>query len=289
LRNALSQAQAGIMSTGAVNNRDLAGTRIWITGASSGIGAELAAQLAQNGCHVIVSARRVEALSQLQQRYPGNIDVIACDVSSEHDMRAAATELARRYNSLDALVINAGVCEYIDVGAGDWPLDVQSMRRVFDVNVFGAVHAVNAALPLLRRARSENPDRRPLIAGVTSLSTYTAFPRAEAYGASKAALRYFLEALRTDIAHEGIDVTVISPGFVATPLTAQNDFPMPAMIDAAQAAREVMKALQTHPLEHAFPFSLTLALRLARAFPSLWYRHVAPKMSRATKIDGSKS
>jgi len=263
--------------------------RIWITGASSGIGAELAVLLAQQGCKVIVSARRGEALAQLQQRYPDNIDVLACDVGSEQDMRAAAAELARRYPALDALVINAGVCEYIDVGTGDWPLDVQSMRRVFDVNVFGAAHAVNAALPLLRRAQDFNAGRRALIAGVTSLSTYTAFPRAEAYGASKSALRYFLEALRIDIARDNIDVTIISPGFVATPLTSQNDFPMPTMIEASQAACEIMKALQARPLEHAFPFSLVQALKLARAFPSLWYRYIAPKLSRANESAGSKS
>jgi NAD(P)-dependent dehydrogenase (short-subunit alcohol dehydrogenase family) len=269
----------------------LQGMRIWVTGASSGIGAELAGLLAQRGCHVIASARRVEALTQLQRRFPSSIDIIACDVGNEHDMRAASAEIARRYASLDALVINAGVCEYIEIGTGEWPLDVQSMRRVFDVNVFGAAHAISAALPLLRRARGVNPGRRPLIAGVTSLSTYTAFPRAEAYGASKAALRYLLESLRTDISHEGIDVTVISPGFVATPLTAGNDFPMPAMIDAEQAAREIATALQRRPLEHAFPFLLVQALKLARALPSLWYRLVAPKLARPARVDqftGSK-
>lgn len=270
----------------------LQGMRIWITGASSGIGAALAEQLVQYGCHVVASARRVEALAQLQRRFPASIDVIACDVSNELDMRAAAAEIARRYASLDAVVINAGICEYIDVDAGDWPLDVQSMRRVFDVNVFGAAHAISAALPLLRRARSASPGRRPLIAGVTSLSTYVAFPRAEAYGASKAALRYLLESLRTDIAHEGIDVTIVSPGFVATPLTAHNDFPMPTMIDATEAARQIVKALRQRPLEHAFPFSLTQMLRLARALPSLWYRVVAPKLARpgrANQFTGSKS
>lgn len=266
---------------------NLAGLRIWITGASSGIGAELGMLLAQHGARVVASARRIDALTQLQQRYPDNIDVIACDVGSDTDMHAAAAELARRYGALDVLVINAGICEYIDVGAGESPVDVSSMRRVFDVNFFGAVHAVNAALPLLRRSRRENPSRRPLIAGISSLSTYTAFPRAEAYGASKAALRYFLEALRTDIAAEGFDITIVSPGFVATPLTAQNDFPMPTMIDAAQAAREIVTALQSRPLERAFPWSLAQAMKLARACPSLWYRHIAPKLSRSARATGT--
>lgn len=263
------------------------GQRIWITGASSGMGAALAALLAAQGNFVIVSARRTDALLQLQQQYPANIDILPCDVGDEQDMRAVAALLEQRYTALDALVINAGVCEYIDVGHDSWPLDVQSMRRVFDVNLFGAVHAVNAALPLLRKTLAETAASMPAIFGVTSLSTYAAFPRAEAYGASKAALRYFLEALRTDIAREGITVTIISPGFVETPLTAQNDFPMPTMIGADAAAREIARAMQTRPLEHAFPFLLVQLLRLARACPRLWHRYLAPKLSRSAAAGDS--
>ena len=266
---------------------DVRGLRVWITGASSGIGAELALLLANQGNHVVISARSTEKLEALRarcsQQVAQRIDCIACDVSNESDMRAAAATLERSGDAIDVLVINAGICEYIDVADADKQeaVDTAAMRRVFDVNFYGAVHAVNAALPLLRKSTLRKSHSAPLIVGVSSLSTYTAFARAQAYGASKAAMRYFLEAMRIDLAREGIDVTIVSPGFVDTPLTAQNDFPMPTMINVQQAAQEIAGAIASHALEHAFPARLVGVLRLARALPSVWYRVVAPKLERA--------
>lgn len=269
---------------------DVRGKRIWITGASSGIGAELAVLLARQDNRVIVSARSADRLDALRAQLPGQIDVLACDVASEVDMLRAGRELAARYGAIDMLVINAGICEYIDVGGGEQAVDLASMQRVFDVNFFGGVHALNAALPLLRAARDLGHSAQPLVVGVSSLSTYTAFARAQAYGASKAALRYFLESMRIDLAREHIGVTIVSPGFVDTPLTAQNDFPMPTMIDAPRAAQEIAGAMAARVLEHAFPQSLANVLRLARALPSLWFGVAAPRLARnAARADNTRS
>ncbi|MGL6250948.1 MAG: SDR family NAD(P)-dependent oxidoreductase, partial [Billgrantia desiderata] len=121
------------------------------------------------------------------------------------------------------------------------------------------------ALPLLRQARQTG--RRPQLAATSSAAAYLALPRAEAYGASKAALSHYLESLRLDLAHEGIDVSVIHPGFVATPLTARNDFAMPMRISAEAAAQAIVTGLEKRRLDIHFPRRFTYGLRLLGLLP----------------------
>ena len=129
-------------------------------------------------------------------------------------------------------------------------------------NLFSAAHCVEAALPLLRRGD------RPHLVAVSSSVTFLPLPRAEAYGASKAAMRYLFEALRVDLAAEGIAVTLVSPGFVDTPLTRRNDFPMPMLWPVERAAGHIATRLERRPLELAFPGLFIAALRLLAHLPA---------------------
>lgn len=251
--------------------------RYWLTGASSGIGRELALQLAAQGCLVYISARSADALQALAAEAPGQLIPLPCDVADDAQMGSVFERLPpeQRPQWLDGLIAGAGVCEYVDLPV----LDTAMCRRVADVNYFGVVNACAAALPLLQQAARDGTRGRPVIAGLCSMSVYTAFPRAEAYGAAKAAMAYFLDSLRCDIGRS-IDVCLVYPGFVSTPMTASNDFPMPFCLPADEAARRTLAGLARRPRAFAFPWQLHWILKIAAALPGLWYGVIMPRMRR---------
>lgn len=250
----------------------------WLTGASSGIGAALARRLACEGHRVYISARSAAALQALAAEFPQQLLPLPCDVGDDAAMTGLFERLpeAQRPEQLDGLIAAAGSCEYVDLPE----LDVAMLRRVADVNYFGVANACRVALPLLQAAAARGS--RPAIVGVCSMSVYTGFPRAEAYGSAKAAMRYFLDALRCDIA-PAIDVSIVYPGFVSTPMTAANDFPMPWCISAEEAAERIVASLGRRPRSLAFPWQLHWVLRLAAWLPGLWYGVLAPRLSRQRK------
>ncbi|MBB3191697.1 SDR family NAD(P)-dependent oxidoreductase [Halomonas cerina] len=234
--------------------------RIWLTGATSGIGRALAERLLDQGHRVALSARRPEALADLAGDRDNALP-LPLDVTDRQTVLAAGRRLEARFGGLDLVILNAGTCEYLDARH----FDVELVERVFAPNVFGVLYGIEAALPLLRRARAEGG--RPLLAATSSASAYLALPRAEAYGASKAALSHFLESLRLDLAGEGIDVSIIHPGFVKTPLTDRNDFPMPMRVSVEQAAEAILAGLTAHRLDIHFPRRFTLLLKLLGVLP----------------------
>jgi len=155
-------------------------------------------------------------------------------------------------------ILNAGTCEYLEPGHFDPAL----VERVMRTNLLGVSYCLAAALPLLRNGQ------RPHLVVMGSSVTWLALPRAGAYGASKAAVRYLVESQRIDLAREGIAVTLVSPGFVDTPLTRRNDFSMPQLWTAQRAARHIATRLPRRPLEINFPGLFTLVLRLLGALPA---------------------
>ena len=242
---------------------------IWVTGASSGIGREVAEQLAAEGHQIYASARNVESLASLVGSANGNITAISCDVSDDCIMPDVLS--SHGIKTLDSIFLCAGTCEYIEMPE----LDIDMVRRVADTNYFGIVNSCIAALPLLRKSAN-----KPHIVGVGSMSSYIGFPRAEAYGASKAAMSYFLDSLRCDLVGD-MDVTVVYPGFIKTPLTDKNDFPMPFLMTAEKAAEVILKKSSKRPLKISFPLRLHLLLQAMKVMPGLWYNTIAARMSRA--------
>lgn len=231
---------------------------VWITGASSGIGEAVARKLLEDGRKVIVSARSESALRQLAQDYPERCRVLAVDLTDSEQLERAYQRLSELVDSLQAVIVNAGTCEYIDVKK----FRAEPFERVMAINLQGSVNTIELALPFLRRS----PERAQLV-GVASMVTVLPLTRSEAYGASKAALEYLINSLRVDLAGEGIDVTLVRPGFVKTPLTDQNDFEMPFIIPAERAAERIVKGMNKRKLRVQFPWQLVAIMTLISWLP----------------------
>ncbi|MGY4533798.1 NAD(P)-dependent dehydrogenase (short-subunit alcohol dehydrogenase family) [Pseudomonas sp. TE3786] len=245
--------------------------RVWLTGASSGIGAAMAEQLLAAGTRLVLSARRGEPLQALAARYPEQVLVLPGDLADAAQVHAIGEQIAQQWGALDGVILNAGTCEYIDAQH----FEAAMVERVMRANLLSAAYCIEAALPLLRIGRE------PHLVAVASSVTYLPLPRAEAYGASKAALRYLLQSLRIDLAAEGIDVTLVSPGFVDTPLTQRNDFPMPMRWSAQQAAAHIVRRLDKRPYEIAFPGVFIACLKWLACLPTGLQLALGKRMARS--------
>ena len=244
---------------------------VWLIGATSGIGEALVHQLADHCGQLVISGRSEDKLDQLTCKYT-RISSIVADVTDLASMKKAAGYIEEGFGRIDTVIINAGTCEYLDVQNFDSAL----VKRVIDTNLMGMVHCIEAALPLLRKSQ------RGYLVGVASSVTYLALPRAQAYGASKAGVRYLLESMRADLANEQIDVSVVSPGFVKTPLTDRNDFEMPMRISAEQAAEAIVDGIEDRPWDIHFPKRFTLLLKLMGALPA-WLRLAISRKTSTNK------
>lgn len=244
--------------------------RIWLTGASSGIGQAMAARLLAAGHQVALSARRAEPLQALAERYPLQALVLPGDLTDAAAVAGMAEVIGVQWGALDQAILNAGTCEYIEAGRFDAAL----VERVVRSNLIAPAYCIEAALPLLLRGD------RPHLVGVGSSVTWLPLPRAEAYGASKAGLRYLLQALRLDLAAQGVDVTLVNPGFVDTPLTRRNDFPMPMRWPVERAAQHILERLERRPLEIAFPAPFIAGLRLLSWLPARLQFAIGRRLAR---------
>lgn len=245
-------------------------SRCWVTGASSGLGAALAQQLLEQGHQVALGGRNAEALESLAVRYPGQVLLTVGDIAEAGQVHFMVQVIEQQWGGLDLAILNAGTCEYLEPGHFDAAL----VERVMRTNLLGLSHCLEAILPLLRQGR------QPHLVVTGSSVDWLALPRAAAYGASKAAVRYLVESLRIDLISEGIDVTLVSPGFVDTPLTRRNDFPMPQRWSAERAARYIARRLPRRPLEISFPFPFIPILRLLGALPGRWRLKLGQHLAR---------
>jgi NAD(P)-dependent dehydrogenase (short-subunit alcohol dehydrogenase family) len=225
----------------------------WITGASTGIGAALARHLASRGVAVAASARSVAKLVALG---PG-IHAYPVDVTDGEAMAAVARQIAADLGPIDLAVFGAGAYQPLTAEQ----VTPEAVRAVFDTNVMGVVHGLSAVLGSMRRRRQGQ------IAWIASVAGYRGLPKAAAYGASKAALINMAESLRPELARDGVFVSVINPGFVETPMTAQNDFPMPFLMTPDAAAERIVAGLAKRKFEIAFPRRFVTLLKLARLLP----------------------
>lgn len=241
-----------------------------ITGASSGLGRALALQYAAAGWQVLAIARSGERLQQLSQQSPW-IQCLQLDLADSDALAASVPQIQKLLPRLDLVILNAGTCEYVD--AQDFEL--AAFDRTFAVNFFSVVAAVKYWLPLLHAST------RPQLAIVSSLAWIFPFTKAQAYGASKAALSYFTDSLRLDLAGQGIQVSLIEPGFVDTPLTRKNDFAMPFILPVEQAAARMITAINNGKLRYRFPKRLAISLSLLNLLPY----NLRQKVALAMKSD----
>ena len=235
-----------------------AGRRVWLVGASSGIGRATAHALYTQGAQVIVSARDQAALQEFVNQHPGS-QAAVLDVTDAPAVQRAARALFMQ-GPIDAVVYCAGHYRAMTADL----LDLPDLLRHNQVNYLGALHLLAAVLPGLL-AQAEN--RRGHISLMASVAGYRGLPNSLAYGPTKAALINLAETLYLDLHSQGVGVSLINPGFVETPLTAQNDFKMPALISPVQAAQAILQGWARGQFEIHFPKRFTFWLKLLRCLP----------------------
>jgi short-subunit dehydrogenase len=231
-----------------------------ITGASSGIGRALARALAARRCKVGLVARRAEQLAALaaEVEKAGGVAAYApADVADRQQTVSAIRDVASRLGPVDLLIANAGVGAPTLVE----PMNVPDVEKMYRVNVFGVIYSIEAVLPqMLQRGRGH-------LAAVSSLAAYKGLPGEWGYSSGKAAVNNLMEGLRIQLRNRGIAVTTICPGFVKTPMTDVNQFKMPWLFDADEAARLIVRALERKRKVFDFPWQMTLLMKLTRWLP----------------------
>ena len=237
---------------------NLRGKVAWVVGGSSGIGAATAHELRRRGAVVAVSARREAELAKVSG---GRMFVAPLDVTDAESVRRTAGKVAQELGPIDVAVLAAGYWKQFD--PSDW--DTETFDKHVAVNLLGMSNCIAAVLPEMLARRSG------VIAGVASVAGYRGLAGAEAYGATKAAQINMLEAVRVHTSGSGVHVTTICPGFVRTEMTATNNFPMPFMIEAEEAARAICDGLESGRPEVVFPLPMAVLMKAARLLPvRLW-------------------
>lgn len=249
--------------------------RVWLSGASSGLGEALARELASRGASVALFARREESLralaADLERLQPGGRFLVQPgDVRERARVGDAVREAEAQLGGIDLLLLNAGIGDSLFPSR----FDAELVERITQVNFFGPVYGIEAALPgMLARGSGT-------IAGVSSIGAVRGFPTAAPYCASKAALTSFLESLRLDLAGTGVRVVTVSPGFIKTPLTDRNRFPMPFLQPADRAARRLLDGIARGRREVHFPRRLTVPMKLLRCVPGPIFDWVMTRLTR---------
>jgi short-subunit dehydrogenase len=234
--------------------------RVWLVGASTGIGAALATLLLERGARVAISARSADRLAALARGH-ANALPIALDVTRSESFVNAHERIVGEWGGVDLAVYLAGV--YTPTRA--WELTVERARAHVEANLMGAFGMLAAVLaPMIERGSGG-------VALVSSVAGYRGLPKSLVYGPTKAALINLAETLYLDLEPKGVATYVINPGFVETPLTAQNDFRMPAMISAAAAAAEIVNGFERGEFEIHFPKRFTGWLKTLRHLPYSLY------------------
>jgi NAD(P)-dependent dehydrogenase (short-subunit alcohol dehydrogenase family) len=226
---------------------------VWVTGASTGIGAEICRQLAADGVKVAASARGADALQALG---PG-VTAFPLDVTKPDDVARTFSDIESRLGAVDLIIAGAGT--YTPASAADFR--VEMFERMYEVNYLGVIHVLAAALPVFRARRKGH------LSWIASVAGYRGLPKAAAYGPTKAALINLAESLKPELERDGVQVSVINPGFVRTPMTAQNDFDMPFLMEPADAARATIAGLAKGRFEVAYPRPFVAILKTARVLP----------------------
>ena len=247
---------------------DWRGQRVWLIGASSGIGEATARLLMAHGARVALTSRSCDTLEKLAD---GNAVVVPADVTDRASLAAEFDSVRAEFGDIDVAILNAGTHQPVRA----WELDAEAAEKLVQVNLVGAMNASALLAPYFAQRGSGR------MAITASVAGYGGLPSGLVYGATKAALINFAETLYLDLAPKGVAVHLINPGFVKTPLTDLNDFKMSALIEADEAAREILAGIEAGAFEIHFPKRFTRVLKLLNLLP---YRAYFPLVHRITGL-----
>jgi len=237
---------------------DWKGKRVWLIGASSGIGLALAKALIARGARVAVSARNAQALHELAATTkPANVLTLPLDATRLDQLEAGFQQMLDAWGGIDVALFLQGTHEPVRA----WTLDSEVAHRLVDTNLLSVIDALTVVVPQFLRQGSGG------VAICSSVAGYRGLPTSLVYGATKAALINLAETLYLDLAPRGIGVWLVNPGFVKTPLTDRNEFKMPALIEADEAAEHVIAGLASGRFDIHFPKRFTRWLKLFRLLP----------------------
>jgi len=245
---------------------------VMITGASSGIGRGLSIELAKRGARVGLLARRKDLLDEIVgdiELQGGKALALPADVQDAPAVRAAADYLRAQFGLIDLLVANAG----IGVTSDAVDLTASEVADVIGVNVIGVANCVVAVAPEMAARGSGQ------LVAISSLAAYRGLPKSAAYCASKAAVSALFESFRLDLRPRGIDVTIIHPGFIKTPLTAGRSAEMPFLLELDDAVKKIIRAIEKRRKSYAFPWQLATIVRLGMIMPNFLYDQISRKNS----------
>ena len=246
--------------------------RVWVIGASYGIGAATSRALMKNGARVALSARDVDKLRDVaRDAGAGSALVAPLDFTDVDAVGATLETIRAKWGGVDLVLIVAGTHQEMRA----WELTDAKARALLETNLHGPIGVVAKVVPALLAQGNGS------LGIVSSLAAYRGLPKALIYGASKAALGNFAESLYLDLRPRNLGVYLISPGFVRTPLTDRNDFPMPNLISAEEAAEAILSGLERGDFEIDFPKAFSWKMKLLRSLP---YRLYFPAVRRATGL-----
>jgi short-subunit dehydrogenase len=249
-------------------------TRVVITGASSGIGRALAAEYARRGATIGLIARRAELLRELASDLKVHTALYALDVRDAAGLTRSAEDFRTRFGSPDVVIANAGVSAGTSTERSE---DRAVFQEILEVNVMGMVNTFMAFLPAMRAAGSGT------LVGIASVAGFRGLPGSGAYSASKAAAIAYLESLRVELRGTGISVITISPGYIATPMTEHNPYPMPFIIPADLAARRMVDAIARRKRHVVIPWQMGIVGGVLKILPRALYDRMfalAPRKPR---------
>ena len=245
--------------------------RVFITGASSGIGAELARCYACRGAQLGLLARRGDELRRLADALGSGHRIYPVDVSDAGAMASAAASYLEEVGVPDLVIANAG----ISVGTlTQEPEDRMAVERVFQVNVFGLVNTLQPFIAPMLAAR------RGMLVGIASVAGIRGLPGAGAYSASKSAVISYLESLRIELRGTGIRVVTIAPGYIETPMTAINEYPMPFILPVDEAARRIVRTIDRGRSYAVIPWQMAIVAKLLRLLPNPLFDAVFSRAGR---------
>ena len=249
----------------------MAGERVFLTGASSGIGAALARHYAADGATLGLVARREDVLTALARELPGNHHLYVADVADAGAMLAAGEDFIARAGIPDIVIANAGISVGTLTGERE---DIPAFRKVFETNVLGMVHTFHPFLEAMRQAGAGR------LVGVASVAGIRGLPGAGAYSASKAAVIAYLESLRVELRGSGIRVVTLAPGYIETPMTAVNPYAMPFLLPADAAARRFARAIDAGTSYAVIPWQMAIVAKLLRMLPNALFDALFARAAR---------